>query len=128
MGHVRRQEVGRGGQEGQYWLGQAKATLCISDAEGRSCDLLTFLQQQERDEVDVWVQVGKRDRLAARLIAVRVSAQTAQGRRQRANQRITLPPKGSQAHVPGKRKSKEQRQGKRKDKPVNAARLRLAHL
>ncbi len=84
------------------------------------------MQQQERDEVDVWVQVGKRDRLAARLIAVRVSAQTAQGRRQRANQRITLPPKGSQAHVPGKRKSKEQRQGKRKSKPVSAARLRLA--
>src|SRR5260370_9292626 len=114
------------GQQGQYWLTQAKATLCISDAQGPSCDLLTFLQQQERDEVDVWVQVGKRDRLAARLIAVRVSAQTAQGRRQRANQRITLPPKGSQAHVPGKRKSKEQRQGKRKDKPLSAARLRLA--
>ncbi len=126
MGYFTLPQMRQRGQQGQYWLTQAKATLCISDAQGRSCDLLTFLQQQERDEVDVWVQVGKRDRLAARLIAVRVSAQTAQGRRQRANQRITLPPKGSQAHVPGKRKSKEQRQGKRKDKPVSAARLRLA--
>ncbi len=126
MGYFTLPQMRQRGQQGQYWLTQAKATLCITDAQGRSCDLLTFLQQQERDEVDVWVQVGKRDRLPARLIAVRVSAQTAQGRRQRANQRITLPPKGSQAHVPGKRKSKEQRQGKRKDKPVSAARLRLA--
>ena len=126
MGYFTLPQMRQRGQQGQYWLTQAKATLCITDAQGRSCDLLTFLQQQERDEVDVWVQVGKRDRLPARLIAVRVSAQTAQGRRQRANQRITLPPKGSQAHVPGKRKSKEQRQGKRKAKPVSAARLRLA--
>ncbi len=103
MGYFTLPQMRQRGQQGQYWLTQAKATLCLSDAQGRSCDLLTFLQQQERDEVDVWVQVGKRDRLAARLIAVRVSA-----------------------HVPGKRKSKEQRQGKRKDKPVSAARLRLA--
>src|SRR5512135_155033 len=126
MGYFTLQQMRQRGQQGQYWLTQAKATLCISDGQGRGCDLLTFLQSQESDEVDVWVQVGKRERLAARLIAVRVSAQTAQGRRQRANQRITHPPKGSQAHVPGKGKSKEQRQGKRKGKPVSAARLRLA--
>src|SRR2546421_4060361 len=103
MGYFTLQHMRQRRQQGQYWLTQAKATLCLIDAHGRSCDRLTFLQQQERDEVDGWVQVGKRERLAARLIAVRVSAQTAQGRRQRANQRITLPPKGSQAHVPGKR-------------------------
>jgi hypothetical protein len=77
MGYFTLPQMRQRGQQGQYWLTQAKATLCITDAQGHSCDLLTFLQQQERDEVDVWVQVGKRERLPARLIAVRVSAQTA---------------------------------------------------
>jgi hypothetical protein len=61
-----------------------------------------------------------------RLIAVRVSPEEAQRRRERANARITHPPKGCQAPLPGKRKPKEQRQGKRKGKKVSAARLRLA--
>ncbi len=70
--------------------------------------------------------VGKRERLAVRLIAVRVSAEEAQRRREGANGRITHPPKGCQAPTPGKRKPKHQRQGKRKGKKVSAARLRLA--
>lgn len=61
-----------------------------------------------------------------RLIAVRVSAEEAQRRRERANKQITHPPKGSQATVPGKPKSKQQRRGKPKRKKVSAARLRLA--
>lgn len=70
--------------------------------------------------------VGKRERLPVRLIAVRVSAEEARRRRQRAHERITLAPTGCQAPMPGKRKPKEQRQGKRKSKQVSAARLRLA--
>jgi Transposase DDE domain len=74
----------------------------------------------------VEVLVGKRERVPVRLIAVRVSAEEARRRREGANGRITHPPKGCQAPVPGKRKPQHQRQGKRKGKKVSAARLRLA--
>src|SRR5207237_747535 len=76
-------------------------------------DLLSFLRAQTGDEVDVQVCVGKQERLPVRLIAVRVSAQEAQRRREQANKQITHPPQ-------------EQRRGKPKRKKVSAARLRLA--
>jgi hypothetical protein len=126
MGYFTLQEMRRRGQQGQYWITQAKATLCILDEEGHGRDLLSFLAAQESDRVDVQVCVGKQDRLPVRLIAVRVSAEEAKLRRERANKQITHPPKGSQATVPGKPKSKQQRRGKPKRKKVSAARLRLA--
>jgi len=126
MGYFTLQEMRHRGKLKQYWLTQAKATLTVIDDSGRCWDLLSFLRAQTSDEVDVDVFVGKRERLPVRLIAVRVSAEEARRRREGANGRITHPPKGCQAHVPGKRKAKEQRQGKRKGKKVSAARLRLA--
>src|SRR2546421_654577 len=84
------------------------------------------LRAHKSEVVDVDLFVGKRERLPVRLIAVRVSPEEAKRRRERANERITHPPKGCQAPLPGKRKPKEQRQGKRKGKNVSAARLRLA--
>ena len=126
MGYFTLADMRQRGQQGQYWLTQAKATLIVIDEGGQCWDLLSFLRAQAGDEVDVQVWVGKRERLPVRLIAVRVSAQEAQRRRERANERITHPPKGCQAPLPGKRKPKEQRQGKRKGKKVSAARLRLA--
>jgi len=126
MGYFTLADMRQRGQRGQYWLTQAKATLTIVDAAGQCWDLLSFLRAQPADEVDVEVWVGKRERLPVRLIAVRVSAEEAKRRREGANGRITHPPKGCQAPLPGKRKPKEQRQGKRKGKQVSAARLRLA--
>jgi len=126
MGYFTLAEMRRRGKLGQFWITQAKASLTIIDQRGQYWDLLSFLGGQPADTVDVQVFVGKRERLPARLIAVRVSAEVAQGRRQRANKQITHPPKGCQAQVPGKRKPKEQRRGKPKRKKVSAARLRLA--
>ncbi len=126
MGYFTLQEMRQRGKLGQYWLTQAKATLTVVDHAGRCWDLLSFLRAQSSDEVEVEVLVGKRERLPVRLLAVRVSPEEARRRREGANGRITHPPKGSQAPVPGKRKPKEQRQGKRKGKKVSAARLRLA--
>ena len=126
MGYFTLAEMRQRGKQGQYWLTQAKATLTIIDAAGQCRDLLSFLRDQTSDEVDVEVCVGKRSRLPVRLLAVRVSPEEARRRREGANQRITHRPKGCQAPVPGKRKPKEQRQGKRKRKTVSAARLRLA--
>src|SRR5437762_3881370 len=126
MGYFTLSEMGQRGKQGQYWLSQAKATLTLLDQHGQCWDLLSFLRAQQGEVVDVELFVGKRERLAVRLIAVRVSPEEAKRRRQRAQERITHPPKGCQAPLPGKRKPKEQRQGKRKGKKVSAARLRLA--
>jgi Transposase DDE domain len=126
MGYFTLKEMRQRGKLEQYWVTQAKATLTVIDHAGQCWDLLSFLRAQTGDEVDVEVFVGKRERLAVRLIAVRVSPEEARRRREGANGRITHPPKGCQAPVPGKRKPKEQRQGKRKGKKVSAARLRLA--
>ena len=126
MGYFTLAEMRQRGKCEQYWLTQAKATLTIVDAAGQCWDLLSFLRAQTSDEVDVEVFVGKRERLPVRLLAVRVSPEEARRRREGANGRITHPPKGCQAPVPGKRKPKHQRQGKRKGKQVSAARLRLA--
>src|SRR6266566_3609450 len=108
MGYFTLKEMRQRGKLGQCW------------------DLLSFLRAQTSDEVDVEVFVGKRSRLPVRLLAVRVSPEEAKRRREGANGRITHPPKGCQAPLPGKRKPKAQRQGKRKGKKVSAARLRLA--
>ena len=119
-------EMRHRGEQGQFWLTQAKATLTLIDQRGQCWDLLSFLRAQKGEVVDVELFVGKRERLPVRLIAVRVSPEEAKRRRQRAQERITHPPKGCQAPLPGKRKPKEQRQGKRKGKKISAARLRLA--
>ena len=119
-------EMRQRGEQGQSWLTQAKATLTLIDQRGQCWDLLSFLRAQKGEVVDVELFVGKRERLAVRLIAVRVSPEEAKRRRQRAQERITHPPKGCQAPLPGKRKPKEQRKGKRKGKKISAARLRLA--
>jgi hypothetical protein len=119
-------EMGQRGKQGQYWVSQAKATLTLIDGRGQSWDLLSYLRAQKGEVVDVELFVGKRERLAVRLIAVRVSPEEARRRRQRATERITHPPKGCQAPLPGRRKPKEQRQGKRKGKKISAARRRLA--
>lgn len=126
MGYFTLQQMRARGKRGQYWLTHAKASLTLLDERGQWWDLLSFLEAQSGAEVDTHVFVGKRDRLPVRLIAVRVSAELAQRRREQANKQITHPPKGCQAQLPGKRKAKEQRQGKPKRKKVSAARLRLA--
>jgi len=126
MGYFTLAEMRQRGKQRQFWLSQAKATLTLIDQRGQCWDLLSFLRAQPGEQVDVELFVGKRERLPVRLIAVRVSAQEAQRRRERANGRITHPPKGCQAPRVGQRKPKEQRQGKRKGKKVSAARLRLA--
>jgi hypothetical protein len=106
MGSFTLQEMRARGKLEQYWLTHAKASLTIIDERGHYWDLLSFLEAQSGDELDRQVCVGKQDRLPVRLIAVRVSAQVAQRRREQANKQITHPPKGCQAQIPGQRKLK----------------------
>jgi hypothetical protein len=126
MGYFTLQEMRARGKLEQYWLTHAKAPLTIIDERGQYWDLLSFLEAQQGNEVDTHVFVGKRSRLPVRLIAVRVSAQEAQGAGNRPISRSPTRESGCQAQIPGKRKPKEQRQGKPKRKKVSMARLRLA--
>jgi hypothetical protein len=48
MGYFTLQEMRRRGQQGQYWITQAKATLCIIDEEGHGRDLLSFASCSEQ--------------------------------------------------------------------------------
>lgn len=108
------------GEQEQYWLTQAKATLCVREEQGQWSDLLSFLQRQRREVVDVPVVVGKREQ-----VRVRLTPEQAQRRRDRANRDITHPPKGCQVQIPGCVKGPHMRRGKPKRKKVSAARLRL---
>jgi hypothetical protein len=126
MGYFTLKTMRERDQAGQWWITQAKASLSIVDQSGQCWDLLSFLRAQKGKQVDVQVFVGKQERLPVRLIAVRVSAEVAKQRRERANKQVTHPPKGCQARRVGSRKPKEQRRGKPKRKKVSRARLRLA--
>jgi hypothetical protein len=106
MGYFTLHDMRERGKQGQYWTAHSSASLTISDKRGQYWTLLSFLEAQEGHEVDVEVLVGKQERLPVRLIAVRVSKEEAQRRRERANKQITHPPKGCQAPLPGKRKLK----------------------
>ena len=134
MGYFTLKEMRARSKLGQYWLTQAKATLTILDQRGQDWDLLSFLEAQKKDEVDVQVVVGKQERLAARLIAVRVSSQQAVRRRARANKQVTLPPPkavrpGCQASANGKRAAPGQSQAQKSEcgSPASGGVDDLAH-
>jgi hypothetical protein len=56
-----------------HWLTRLKIGTWLYDEDGQVVDLLTCLKQQEGDTLCLSVQVGKRDRVAAYLVAQRVS-------------------------------------------------------
>jgi hypothetical protein len=125
LGYFTLSEMRRHGKQGRFWLTQAKATVKLYDARGQCWDLLDLLEAQGRDRIDLPVQVGVKERLAARLIAVRVCDEPLPARRKRANTQPSSPPKGCQP--PGKRRGAMQgkRQRWRKNRRVSPARLRL---
>jgi hypothetical protein len=114
------------GKAGRYWLTTAKAGILLIDERGQSWDLVSFLQAQTGDEVDVQVSLGKRERLPVRLIARRVSPEQAQRRRVNANRSLEGKAKGVQRpNVPKRRPADSKRKRQRKRKKTGKARLQL---
>jgi len=113
------------GQAGCYWLTAAKAGTLLIDERGQCWDLVSFLQAQSGDEVDVQLYLGKRERLAVRLIAKRVSAQQAKQRRASATRSREGKPKGVQRPNERKRLAGDKRQRQRKQRKTGQARLQL---
>lgn len=128
MGYFTLKEMRKQDQAGYFWLTRAKAALTLIDGRGQFWDLLAFLQAQGSDRIDAEVRVGKGEQLPVRLLAVRVSPEVAQQRRERANTYAKSQHKGCQ--VKGKSqgcKGKKRPQPQRKRKKVSPARLRLAN-
>jgi hypothetical protein len=83
------------GEQGSFWLMPPVADLCWWDERGVRSSLPELLSRQTGEVVNLQVQVGAQQRLPARLIAVRVSAQQEAQRRQAARKEISSPPKGA---------------------------------
>jgi hypothetical protein len=114
------------GKAGRYWLTPAKAGTLLIDEQGQSWDLVSFLQAQTGDGVDVQVLLGKRERLPVRLIARRVSPEQAERRRAKANRSLEGKAKGVQRpNVRKRRPTESKRQRQRKQKKTSKARLQL---
>jgi len=114
------------GNAGRYWLTTAKAGTLLIDERGQRWDLVSFLQAQTDDEVDVQVLLGKRERLPVRLVARRVSPEQAERRRAKANRSLEGKAKGVQRpNVSKRRPADSKRKRQRKQKKTGKARLQL---
>jgi len=60
-------------EQGLYWLSRLKVGTWLYDQSGQTLNLLEYLMQQNNDRLCLPVQVGKRDRVAAYVVAQRVS-------------------------------------------------------
>ena len=69
-----------------FWLSRLQRQTAVDDATGARQDLLTLLESQPTDTVELAVALGERQRLAARLLAVRVPQDVADTRRRRLRQ------------------------------------------
>ena len=66
-----------------FWLSRLQMQSAVYDATGARQELLTLLETQPTDTVDLAVALGERQRLASRLLAVRVPQDVAETRRRR---------------------------------------------
>jgi hypothetical protein len=73
------------GQQGAYWISRWQQGTLVFDAEGKSLNLLDFLRARPPGAVtDMAILLGAQERLACRLIALRVPPEMANRRRQAA--------------------------------------------
>lgn len=70
-------------QQQVFWLSRLQMQTAVYDATGDRRALLTLLETQATETVELAVTLGERPRLAARLLAVRVPQDVADARRRR---------------------------------------------
>jgi hypothetical protein len=69
--------------KGVYWITRLKACTGIVDQKGKRWKLLDFLRAQSSDRIEVVIKIGFNEQIECRLLAVKVSKQTAERRRRR---------------------------------------------
>lgn len=67
--------------QGVYWLSRVKSQCNVVDMDGKEWDLLDFLKEHCKEEMDTPVFLGVGERVACRIIAVRVPDKIAMLRR-----------------------------------------------
>ncbi len=83
LGYFCMERFRRIGQAAAHWISRFQHSTNVFDPAGKRLDLSRFLRKQgEHGLVDVPVVLGEKERLACRLIAVRVPAEVAARRRQ----------------------------------------------
>lgn len=70
-------------EQGIWWLSRYKTGTLIYDRQGQFIDLLVWLGQQTANQVELPIQLGKTDRLACRLLAIRVPPRVANQRKRK---------------------------------------------
>jgi hypothetical protein len=70
-------------QQQAYWLTRPQAGTCVYDRHGHALDLAAYLARQRSASLDVPIRLGATQQLPCRLLAVRVSQETTDRRRQR---------------------------------------------
>ena len=83
LAYFKLQSLGELSRKGVYWITRLKACTGIVDQGGKRWKLLDFLRAQGGDRVEVVTRIGFSEQVACRLIAVKVSQQTAERRRRR---------------------------------------------
>lgn len=121
------------GVSGRFWLMPPVANLVIWDPRGVRCSLADLLSRTSTSVLDLEVQVGERERLPVRLLAVRGSSEQAERRRAGAQAEVSLPPKGvrrpNEGHrVPPTQTGKRDHHGDRQRKKRRTSQQRRALL
>lgn len=84
LGYFSLERFRRVGEADAYWISRLQHGTKVFDAAGKSLDLPAFLRTQgENGLVEIAVLLGEKERIACRLIAVRVPEEVASRRRQR---------------------------------------------
>jgi hypothetical protein len=81
-GYLDYEEMRERGNAGGYWLVAARAAMVLFDEQGVRFDLVSLLQRRgQSGRLDCPIQVGVKDRLPCRLVAIRRPGQTSKERR-----------------------------------------------
>jgi hypothetical protein len=118
-------------QSRRYWITGVKADMLFRDGQGRWWNLTDWVASQpdEAQVVHEWVQAGKTDQVAVRLIALRLPPEAVQRRVERANREVERRPHSKGVQQCGRRPKRgagrQPRQRARKRHKVSARRQRL---
>jgi hypothetical protein len=83
LAYFKLQSMSELSQQRVYWITRVKAATGIVDQEGKRWKLLDFVRAQNSERIDRQVKLGFNEQIECRLIAVRVSDETASRRRRR---------------------------------------------
>jgi hypothetical protein len=87
LGYFKLWTLARLDRLGSYWLSRYQTKRGLFDADGHAWELDAFLAQETGDRLDLSIQLGLKERLPCRLLAVRVPLEVAEGRRRKLRQR-----------------------------------------